>query len=335
MREPNDRPDDLPVELVPAAAEALERAAIDVSVTTARRFPRTILAFQRDLETWATATPEIATECFYVLERENKRTGKTTRIVGPSVRFAELILASYRNLAVDVRIENDDGQRVTIVAVARDMERNVAQRVPVVRRVTDREGRRYSDDMVNVTIQAAASIAKRNAIMGVVPRALWTAVLEKAKALARGDAMSMTERIGKALQAFQAVGVTEARLLGFVGKPSVKDLDAEDLLALRVAMDEIKKGERDPDTIKAAEEAKPASPAATAEAAAAGAAAMGQPSTTAPAAGATAPAKAPARRKPAAAEPTAAAPTQPAPTTAPSTPPATSKGDEAVAEGAV
>lgn len=334
MREPNDRPDDLPVELVPAAAEALERAAIDVSVTTARRFPRTILAFQRDLETWATATPEIATECFYVLERENKRTGKTTRIVGPSVRFAELILASYRNLAVDVRIENDDGQRVTIVAVARDMERNVAQRVPVVRRVTDREGRRYSDDMVNVTIQAAASIAKRNAIMGVVPRALWTAVLEKAKALARGDAMSMTERIGKALQAFQAVGVTEARLLGFVGKPSVKDLDAEDLLALRVAMDEIKKGERDPDTIKAAEEAKPASPAATAEAAAAGAAAMGQPSTAAPAGGAqAAPPKAAARRKPASAEPTAPAQGQPAaPTT---TAPATSKGDDAVAEGAV
>lgn len=334
MREPNDRPDDLPVELVPAAAEALERAAIDVSVTTARRFPRTILAFQRDLETWATATPEIATECFYVLERENRRTGKTTRIVGPSVRFAELILASYRNLAVDVRIENDDGQRVTIVAVARDMERNVAQRVPVVRRVTDREGRRYSDDMVNVTIQAAASIAKRNAIMGVVPRALWTAVLEKAKALARGDAMSMTERIGKALQAFQAVGVTEARLLGFVGKPSVKDLDAEDLLALRVAMDEIKKGERDPDTIKAAEEAKPASPAATAEAAAAGAAAMGQPSTAAPAGGAqAAPPKAAARRKPASAEPTAPAQGQPAaPTT---TAPATSKGDDAVAEGAV
>lgn len=334
MREQNDRPDDLPVELVPAAAEALERAAIDVSVTTARRFPRTIQAFQRDLETWATATPEIATECFYVLERENRRTGKTTRIVGPSVRFAELILASYRNLAVDVRIENDDGQRVTIVAVARDMERNVAQRVPVVRRVTDREGRRYSDDMVNVTIQAAASIAKRNAIMGVVPRALWTAVLEKAKALARGDAMSMTERIGKALQAFQAVGVPEARLLGFVGKPSVKDLDAEDLLALRVAMDEIKKGERDPDTIKAAEEAKPASPAATAEAAAAGAAAMGQPSTAAPAGGAqAAPPKAAARRKPASAEPTAPAQGQPAaPTT---TAPATSKGDDAVAEGAV
>lgn len=257
------------VAVVPSVAEAHERAAIDVAVSTARRYPRTIKTFQNDLESWACATTEIATECFYVLERENRRTGKVTRIVGPSVRFAELVLAAYRNLAADVKVESDDGTRVTVVAVARDMERNVAVRVPVVRRVVDRDGRRYSDDMVTMTIMQGAAVAKRNAIIGLVPRALWTSVLEKAKALARGDTKSLTERLGEAIKAFAALGVREENLIAFLGKPSLKDVDADDLLALRVVYDEIKKGERDPDTIRAAEKRAEASPAAQAEAAAA------------------------------------------------------------------
>lgn len=245
--------------IVPSVVEAQERAAIDIQVATARRYPRTIKAFQADLETWALATPDIATECFYVLERQS-RNGGTTRIIGPSVRFAELILAAYKNLAVDVRLESDDGSRVVVVAVARDMERNVAQRVPVTRRVTGRDGRRYSDDMVNVTIQAAASIAKRNAIMGVVPKALWSAVMEKAKALARGDAgaKSIVERIDDARKAWGALGVKDERLLGFIGKASWKDVTADDLLGLIVTYREVKAGERDVDSIHAPEPEAPA-----------------------------------------------------------------------------
>lgn len=318
--------------LVPSLVEAQERAAIDVAVSTARRYPRSVQAFQRDLETWALSTPEIATDCFYVLERKASG-GRTSKIVGPSVRFAELILAAYKNLAVDVRLEGDDGQRVTIVAVARDMERNVAQRVPVVRRVTDRNGHRYSDDMVNVTIQAAAAIAKRNAVMGIVPRALWSAALEKAKALARGEGKSMTERVQECLKAFAACGVTEARLVGFLGKPSVKDLDADDLLAARVVYEEIKKGDRDPDDVRAPEAAAPASPAATAEAKAATAAATA-PAASAPTEGAPATGVPPPARK-------ARAAAKPAPTEAATTPPAeqakpaTGPASTGVAEGAV
>ena len=258
--EEKDAPEVLSI--TPTTAESLERAAIDVAVSTARRYPRTIKQFQVDLETWATATEEIARECFYVLERENRSTGRRTQIIGPSVRFAELVLAAYRNLAVDVRIEGDDGSRITVVAVARDMERNIGARVPVVRRVTDRRGNRYSDDVVNVTIQAAASIAKRNAIMGVVPRALWASVYGKAMSLARGDALSMHERLSNAVKAMASVGVREDRLLAFLQRPSMADVTAEDLLIARLAYDEIRRGERDPESICAPAATPTVTPAA-------------------------------------------------------------------------
>lgn len=243
--------------LAPSVVEAQERAAIDVAVSTAKRYPRDVALFQRELGKWSMASPDVATECFYVLERENRRTGRTTRIVGPSVRFAELILAAYRNLVVDTRLESDDGERVTVVAICRDMERNVAQRVPVTRRVTDRSGRRYSEDMVAVTIQAAAAVAKRNAIMGIVPKALWLQAYEQAMACARGEVKSLTEQVGAALKALAAVGVPELRVLAYLGKTSAKDVDADDLLTLRVVYREVRGGERDPDSV-GAKEAQPA-----------------------------------------------------------------------------
>lgn len=255
-----------PAALVPTVVEAQERAAIDVAVSTARRYPRTIQAFQRDLETWACASPEIAAECSYVLERENRRTGEVKIITGPSVRFAELLLAAYRNLAVDVRLESDDGKRVTVVAICRDMERNVAQRVPVTRSVSGKYGR-YSDDMVTVTTLAAAALAKRNAIVGVVPKALWFPIWRKAQDLVRGDVKSIEERKGLAFKALASVGVPAERVLAYLGKPSAKDMDADDLLVLHVVYREIKEGERDPSTIgsprKSEETADPAAAAST------------------------------------------------------------------------
>jgi hypothetical protein len=270
--------------LAPSVVEAQERAAIDVAVSTAKRYPRDVALFQRELGKWSMASAEVATECFYVLERENRRSGKMTRIVGPSVRFAELILAAYRNLVVDTRLESDDGERVTVVAICRDMERNVAQRVPVTRRITDRQGRRYSEDMVAVTIQAAAAVAKRNAIMGIVPKALWLQAYEQAMACARGDVKSMTERTGAALKALASVGVTELRVLAYLGKTSMKEVDADDLLALQVVYREVRSGERDPDSVgaKQAQPAEAQAKAAEAEKAVAAGRAKGRKPTAPP-----------------------------------------------------
>ncbi len=266
---------DVPETVSLSALEATERASADIAVVTAKRYPRTIKAFQADLETWACAGPLIAEECFYVLERKNKD-GSKKLIIGPSVRFAELVLAAYRNLMVRVRLESDDGRVVTVVGACRDMERNIGQEVPVSRRVTDRDGRRYSDDMVNVTIQAAAAIAKRNAIMGVVPKALWAQIWQKTMDLARGDIKSIVERIGLAVESFAKVGVTEPRLLAHLGKPSKKDMDADDLLVLHILLREIKAGERDPSTV-GVDDPKPVAEAARgADAAVAAGAAKGK-----------------------------------------------------------
>ena len=301
--------------------EGGERARADVAVVTAQRYKRTIKAFLNDLETFACASPAMAEECFYVLERKN-RDGSKKLIIGPSVRFAELLLVAYRNLVVSVRLESDDGKVITVVGACRDVERNIGQEVPVSRRVTDRNGRRYSEDMVAVTMQAAGAIAKRNAIVGVVPKAMWMPVWEKAKALARGDLKSINERTGVAFDLLAKMGVPAARVLVYIGKPSQKDVDADDLLALHTLCKQIKEGETDPSTVGVEETAPAADVAASATAAVVQGRAKGK-SSRAPAAPETKP-------EPAKTEPAKQEPAKEAKTSAPTAP-----ATEAIPDGAV
>ena len=63
----------------------LSRAEIDVQITTAKRYPRSVTAFRREAEEMATLDEETAGSMFYVLPRAGKN------IEGPSVRLAEIV----------------------------------------------------------------------------------------------------------------------------------------------------------------------------------------------------------------------------------------------------
>lgn len=220
-----------------AALEALDRAAIDVQITTAKRFPRDISRCKRDALTLATMDEDTAGSMFYALRRDGKV------IDGPSARLAEVIAYSWQNLRVESDIIGIDDKHITAMGACFDLERNVAVRVRVKRRITTKEGRKFSDDMIVVTGNAAASIALRNAVFKVVPFALVKPIYQAARLTAIGEAESHAGLVDKWLAYFAKMGVVEEKVCAFLGHRGKDAITNDDLFTLAGLKTALKDGE--------------------------------------------------------------------------------------------
>lgn len=228
-----DQPMQLEV-LSTSAIEAQERASCDVQISTAKKYPRGDMSKVKErMLSLATLDQETAQGCFYTLRRDGKV------IQGASARLAEIAVSSYKNIRAASRVIDNDGKKITAQAVCHDLENNVYVSVEVQRRITNKDGKTFSEDMQIVTGNAASSIAFRNAVFKVVPKALINPVYEEAKRLAIGDAKSLSQRRDSAVAAFDKMGVDKDRLLSTLGKSKVEDIDLSDieiLLGLHTAI---------------------------------------------------------------------------------------------------
>lgn len=209
---------------------ATEMAMLDVQVTTARAFPRSVVEFRNELTELATLSREVADDCTFALPRGGKK------IIGPSVRFAELVLYAYKNIVCESRLIDEGARHVVCEATARDLERNTAQRAQVTRGIVGKNGRRYADHVIETTIAAGIAIARRNAIFNIVPRALWAPIWEAAKRVASGAAGSQPfgELVDSAFAALETQGAVEARIFAYLGVKGRADVNSDDLVALRL-----------------------------------------------------------------------------------------------------
>jgi hypothetical protein len=223
------------------AIGSIERAQIDVQISTARRYPRTLSKVKERMLSFATLDEETASSCFYTLPA--RRGGDDKPIQGPSVRMAEIALASYQHVKAGSRIIADDGKFIVAQAVVHDLENNVSVSIEVRRRVTSKSGARYSDDMIAVTGNAACSIALRNAVFRVVPRALITPVYEAAKRVAVGDVKSLTTKRAQIIARLKQMGAKDAAILAAVGAEKTEDIDLAKLEVLIGLGTAIKDGE--------------------------------------------------------------------------------------------
>jgi hypothetical protein len=223
----NSEPMEAPQQVVePGTLATLAKAEVDIQVATAHRYPRSISRFKHEALALATLDEETAASCFYCLSRGGKD------IEGPSVRLAEIVGSAWGNLRYGARVVNEDSKFITAQGVCHDLEKNIAATVDVQRRITDRNGRRYSDDMIVVTANAACSIALRNAIFKVVPFAVVKSIYEQAKLVAIGNAQTLVGRRTKAMERFAKMGISQERVLASVGKNAIDDVDLDDLQKL-------------------------------------------------------------------------------------------------------
>lgn len=220
----------------PGVVEAQTRGEIDVQIATAKRFPRVMSKVLQRVEELATVDEETAAACHYAIPRD----GKT--IEGPSVRMAEIVATSWGNLRAATRIVDIGDRMVTAQGACMDLENNVAVTAEVKRRIMDKHGRRYSDDMIVTTSQAAASIALRNAVFKVVPMATFRSLEAKIREVAKGDAKTFAARRNAALLFFAQRKVTPERVLKVLGIAGAEDMTADHLLTLRGIITAIKEG---------------------------------------------------------------------------------------------
>jgi hypothetical protein len=215
--------------LTGGALEAIERANIDMAVATAKKYPRSIKQFMADAESMISIDPETAESCVYKLKRTEKD-GSLKWIEGPSIRLLEIAASAYTNIRYGSRVIGIDDTFVTCQGVSHDLQRNVYSSVEVKRRITTKDGRRFGDDMIMITANACGSIARRNALNGVVPRSYINQLAEFARRTAVGDIKTLPERRQRAIDYFtKTLGVPLAKVLEYLEKKAIEDCDLGDL----------------------------------------------------------------------------------------------------------
>lgn len=217
------------VEIMPNAGtlSVMSKAEIDVQISTAHAYPRSLAQFHKRAMEMLTLNQETALECFYTLPRGGKK------ILGPSIRLAEIVACSYGNLRAAGRVANQDGEFIYGQGICHDLENNLAVQIEVSRRITNKEGNRYDSDMIGITGNAAISIAYRNAVLRVVPKALWRPLYEEALKIARGDITTLEARRKKMLEEFKKLKVSEKVICDWLEVKGAADIGLDHLVELR------------------------------------------------------------------------------------------------------
>lgn len=224
--------------------EAINRSEVDIQVATAHRFPRDIEKCRANILALAAMDDTIAYNCFYHLERKDKDGNKSV-IEGPSIRLAEIIAASWKNLRIAARILGNDGKTITAQGVCHDLETNVAYSVETKRSILTSKGYTYSQDMQVVVGNAAAAIALRNAICKVVPAVLINSCIKsiQQKALEhikqQGVGSQWTQWLGFMQGTYK---LAEKDILDYLGRKDGSEVTAKDIQKLAGAYNAIKEG---------------------------------------------------------------------------------------------
>lgn len=237
-----------PAQLV-ASLDRAERANIDIQVSTAKQYPRSISRCANNAVAIATMDKDTAQSCGYALPRGGKP------ITGPSVHLAKIIAQQYGNLRAEAKVVEITDKQVVSRGTAWDLENNYAVSFEVRRSIIGRNGNRFSDDMITVTGNAANSIAYRNAIFGIVPKSITDKAYKAAQHLITGD-LSDEEKLIKrrdgAIKHFiDTYGITEEEVIKLCGKHTVNQIQADEIALLLGFAQSLKDGDTTVDELMA------------------------------------------------------------------------------------
>jgi len=249
MKMANGKTDIVDAEVIDSAAptlgtsalQALTKAEIDVQITTAKAYPRSITKFVEEARLMATLDQETAGRMYYRLKRRGKDGVKI--IEGPSIRLAEVAVAAWGHTFVASRPVAVEDTVVRCQGMAWDMEKNNRRVFEITRRITDSNGRRYSEDMIVVTQQAASQIAARNAVFGVIPRVYVDHLVKQCKAVFIGQNTSITDKRKAAIEEYAKLGVKKPDVLKIAGREGIDDLTIDDLIDLKGLLTAIEEGQ--------------------------------------------------------------------------------------------
>lgn len=221
--------------------DSFERANVDSQVATAKQYPRSIKRSIENSIVIATMDAETAQSCGYALPRGGKP------ITGPSVHLAKIIVSNWGNMRTEAKVVQITDKQIISRGTAWDLETNVASAFEVRRSIVDKNGKRYSDDMITVTGNAANSIAYRNAVFSVVPKAVVDKVYKSAQSLITGDLSDEDKLIKRRKEAISYFsdewGISEDEIIKLCGKQTVNQIKADEIALLLGIAQSLKDGD--------------------------------------------------------------------------------------------
>lgn len=210
--------------------DAVERANVDSQVATAKRYPRDIRRSIDNSVVMATMNQETAQSCSYALPRGGKP------ITGPSVHLAKIIVSNWGNMRTEAKVVQITDKQVISRGTCWDLETNVASAFEVRRSIIGKNGQRFSDDMITVTGNAANSIAYRNAVFAVIPKAITDRVYYAAQKFITGDLSDYDKllkvRTGVLNNFKNNYGITEEEVVKMCGKQTENQIGADEISML-------------------------------------------------------------------------------------------------------
>lgn len=221
--------------------DSVERANVDSQVATAKQYPRSIKRCVDNSIVMATMDVETAQSCGYALPRGGKP------IVGPSVHLAKIIVSNWGNMRTEAKVVQITDKQVISRGTCWDLEANVASAFEVRRSIIGKNGQRFSDDMITVTGNAANSIAYRNAVFSVVPKAVVEKVYKAAQKFITGDLTDEEKLIKRRKGAIDFLndeyGITEAETIKLCGKQTINQIKADEIALLLGIVQSLKDGD--------------------------------------------------------------------------------------------
>lgn len=221
--------------------DAVERANVDSQVATAKQYPRDLARSINNSIAMATMDCNTAQSCGYALPRGGKP------ITGPSVHLAKLIVSNWGNIRAEAKVVQITDKQVISRGTCWDLENNVATAFEVRRSIVSKSGKRFTDDMITVTGNAANSIAYRNAVFSVIPKAVVDKVYQAAQHFITGD-LSDEEKIvarrKKCIDFFKdEYNITEDEVVMLCGKQTVNQIKADQIALLLGITQSLKDGD--------------------------------------------------------------------------------------------
>jgi len=204
-----------------SALTSLRRAELDRQGDTARAHGRSVTRFREKILEYCTYSEAVAASCIYSIPRG----GKT--ITGATVRFAELVLQAWGNIDVTVTLLSVDKEAAVLQGRCTDHETNVSTSLVARRRVTFKS-QKMIEDAKQLAVASGGAIAKRNAILSVVPKVFWEDAFLAAVDASLGKG-TISDRRNRAIDWFVAQGATEHQVYAAVERAGFDDLTIEDL----------------------------------------------------------------------------------------------------------
>lgn len=221
--------------------DVVERASVDSQVATAKQYPRNITRSINNSIAMATMDNDTAQSCGYALPRGGKP------ITGPSVHLAKIIVSNWGNMRTEAKVVQITDKQIVSRGIAWDLETNVASAFEVRRSIIDKYGKRYSDDMITVTGNAANSIAYRNAVFSVIPKAVVDKIYNSSKKFITGDLSDEEKLIKRRTDAIKYFndewGITEEEVIKMCGKQTVNQIKSDELALLIGITQSLKDGD--------------------------------------------------------------------------------------------